>query len=107
MPEISRDEMGRRVFQLKKEKAVESSIEKIRRSLGAGWDSYTPPDIEILKYILEEMWISLSRGTWEQYSFTRLKKADVDRIIELGKDMKYEKLPVLKAIDEFKSIFSG
>jgi chemotaxis methyl-accepting protein methylase len=106
MPEVTRDELGRRVFQLNKEKAVESSIEKIRRTLGPEWNSLTVADIEALKYVLEEMWISLSRDIWEKYSFTRLRKTDVERIIELGNDLKEKKIPPAKAIDEFNDTLS-
>jgi len=106
MPEVTREEMGRRLFAIKKEKAVESAVEKIRHILGRDWDSISQPDIESLQFILGEMWVLLSRNTWEQYSFSRLKKADITEIITIGRERKLKKITEQEAIEAFKTIFS-
>lgn len=106
MPEITREEMGRRLFAVKKEKAVESAVDKIRQNLGPDWTAIPVPDIEVLQYTLGEMWVLLSRSTWERYSFSRLKKADISEIIALGRDWRSKRITDEQAVDRFDAVFS-
>jgi len=52
------------------------------------------------------MWVLLSRGTWEQYSFSRLKKADVAEMIVLGREWKSRKITDRQAMEAFDTILS-
>ena len=92
MPEVSSDERGRRVFQIHKEKAAENAMEKIRKSLGRDWEVFNSTDLEALKYILEETWVSLERDSWEKCAFSRLKKSQLESIIEIGKLVKKKEI---------------
>jgi len=106
MPEVTREEMGRRLFAVKKAKAVESAVEKIRQIPGQDWSAIPAADIDTLQFILGEMWVLLSRGTWEQYSFSRLKKADVAEMIVLGREWKSRKITDQQAMEAFNTILS-
>jgi hypothetical protein len=88
LPEVTDDEVGRRIFQLNKERHVEQSIEKIRRSLGESWMKFSPEDVEFLKYIFGETWVAMERREWAATSFTRLTKDEVKEIIEIGRKVK-------------------
>lgn len=88
MPEVTDDEVGRRIFQLNKERHVEQSIEKVRRSLGEAWKKFSPDDIELLNYIFGETWVAMERRDWAACSFTMLTQKDVKEIIEIGKQVK-------------------
>ncbi len=88
MPEVTDDEVGRRIFQLNRMRHVEESVEKIRRSLGKAWNKFSPGEVEILKYILGETWIAMERKEWAACSFTKLTQSDVVSIIEIGKKVK-------------------
>ena len=88
MPEVTPDERGRRAYQIQKEKAVESAVEKIRLNLGQDWRLFSLDDIELLNYVLGEVWVSMDRKTWGQCAFTRLARSDIERILEIGKDIK-------------------
>ncbi len=46
------DTLGRRLFQIQKEKAVEDALEKIRHRMGTEWNSVSSSDSEVLKEIL-------------------------------------------------------
>jgi hypothetical protein len=93
MPEVTEDERGRRIFQVKKEMAVETALEKVRQNIGQDWKLYSASDIEHLKYMLGESWVSMDRKKWEGCSFTRLATKHLDEIIHLGKAVrKKEKL---------------
>ena len=106
MPEVTSDERGRRVFQIHKEKAAEAAMEKIRKSLGLDWKVYTSTDVEILKYILEETWVSLDRDSWERCAFSRMKRSQIDSIIGIGKLVKGKEMREDRGIDEVSRILS-
>ena len=92
MPEVTDDEVGRRIFQMNKERHVEQSIEKVRRSLGEAWKRFSPDDIELLKYIFGETWVAMERSMWEAISFTRLTRDEVKEIIEIGRKVKKKEM---------------
>jgi hypothetical protein len=88
MSETTDDNLGRRLFQVQKEKAVEDAFEKIRRRMGTEWNSVSPADSEILKEVLGEVWTSIDRHRWGTYSFAKLSKDDINSLVTLGKPMK-------------------
>jgi hypothetical protein len=92
MPEVSSDERGRRVFQIHKEKAAENAIEKIRKSLGLDWKIFSSSEVEMLRYLLGETWVSVDRDTWEKCAFSRMKRSQVETIIEIGKLVKKKEM---------------
>jgi hypothetical protein len=100
------DNLGRRLFLVQKEKAVEDAFEKIRRRIGAEWSSFSTTDCDVLKDILGEVWTSIDRHRWGTYSFSKLSKNDIDSIIAIGKEVK-AKPPltnnVLKSLDNILS----
>lgn len=106
MPEVTSDERGRRLFQMHKEKAAENAIEKIRRSMGLDWKVFTSSDVEILKHILGETWVSLERDTWEKCAFSRLKRSELESIIRIGKSVKKKEIREDRGIEEVSRILS-
>lgn len=85
MPQIDNDELGRRVFQLQKEKAVEGAIEKMRHALGDQWSHIAPSDGDALKEILGEIWTSIERTQWNSFQFSRLTQDNVTGLAALGR----------------------
>ena len=69
MPEAKDEEVGRRLFQIHREKAVEVALEKIRRKMPAEWKSFTSADIDVLKQILGEVWVCIKRSEWDRHLF--------------------------------------
>lgn len=104
MPEITEDERGRRVFQIHKEMAVETALEKIRQNVGQDWKLYSQSDINLLKYMLGESWVSMDRRNWGQCTFSRLSRNDLDAIIRIGKDVKNKRRLEGDAIREINEI---
>ena len=106
MPEVTSDERGRRVFQIHKEKAAEDAIDKIRESLGPDWKIFTSSDVEILRYMLGETWVSLDRDTWEKCAFSRLKRPQLDAIIQIGRRVNRKEVREDHGIGEVSRILS-
>ncbi len=89
MPDVSRTEIGRRMFQLQKEKAVEQVIEKIRQNLGSEWKTFSTADVHLLERLLQAAWINMDKVAWEKIRFNMCSKGDVERILLVarGKDL--------------------
>jgi len=100
MPEVKYEEVGRRLFQIHKEKAAEAVVEKIRRKMPSEWTSFTSSDIDLLKHILGEAWVSIKRTEWESISFTKLTKNDLQGIIQVAKQVRNKEKAGKMAIDE-------
>ena len=107
MPDVTNDERGRRIFQLHKERAVEIALEKIRHNPGSGLAAFSPQDIKTLNYILGEAWVSVGRQIWEQSSFTRLTRKDLEEIISIGNDVTSEKLREETGVNKICEILRG
>jgi hypothetical protein len=104
MPDVTNDERGRRIFQLHKERAVETALEKIRLNPKSDWATFSQQDIKSLTAILGETWVSLERNTWEQCSFSRLTRKDLNEIISIGNDVKSERMREETAINKVSTI---
>jgi len=100
MPEAKDEEVGRRLFQIHKEKAVEVAVEKMRRKMPSEWMSFTSSDIDILKHTLGEAWVCIKRTEWEGISFTKLTKNDLQEIIQVAKQVRNKEKAEKIAIDE-------
>jgi hypothetical protein len=82
------DTLGRRLFQIQKEKAVEDAFEKIRHRMGTEWNLVSMSDSDVLKEILGEVWTSIDRHRWGTYSFSKLSINDIKSLITIGKEVK-------------------
>jgi hypothetical protein len=98
------DNLGRRLFQVQKEKAVEEALEKMRRGLSAQWDSLSYTDSEILKEVLGEVWTSINRHRWGAYRFSKVSPEDLKSLIILGKEMKSQYSPTDEKISQLDAI---
>jgi hypothetical protein len=107
MPGVTDDERGRRIFQIHKERAVETAVAKIRQKLGPDLAGFSQQDIQTLNYILGEAWVSIERSVWEQCAFTRLTRNDLENIIRIGNEVKSKKIREETAIDEICRILKG
>ena len=88
MSPATEDNLGRRRFQLHRDKAVEQSLEKIRRAPDSGWETLTPEQRAGLKAALSEIWENCERGRWEQYCFSTMTQSDILRLIALNDEVR-------------------
>ncbi|MEN6611136.1 MAG: hypothetical protein ABFC24_09845 [Methanoregulaceae archaeon] len=85
MPDVTKTEIGRRMYQLHKDKNVEKAVEKIRGSLGGDWKSFSDEDIETLKIVLAEIWVNTEQVKWDKIPFGRITRDQVRMILSSGK----------------------
>ncbi|KQC04333.1 MAG: hypothetical protein APR53_10860 [Methanoculleus sp. SDB] len=91
MPEVTDDELGRKIFLLQKEKNVEEVVAKLRMHLGPEWTSIPASDREILIDLLGEAWVRIDRSDWEKSAFSRLTRNDVNAMITIGQNLRARK----------------
>ena len=104
MPDVSRTEIGRRIFSLQKEKNVEQAIEKIRQHIGPEWASFSQDDLKALKHILGEIWVYLERDLWEKITFSRITRMELFDIISIGRKSLEKEMNDRKAVEDVTAI---
>ena len=82
------DNLGRRRYLLERDKAVEESLEKVRRAPDSRWEALTPEERTMLRAVITEVWETCERGRWKQFCFSTLTKTDILRLIALGDDIR-------------------
>ncbi|WP_343089162.1 hypothetical protein [Methanocalculus natronophilus] len=105
MPEVPRDGIGRRVFQLKQQRSVEQAIAIIRTTLGEKWMGFSEDDVNALRMILEELWLQTPRSTWKNYSFSRLTYTDIQTITRIGHSRMRDLMSKKEATNQLNQIF--
>jgi len=83
-PDFTDEDVGIRAFQIRKENAAERALEKIRAGLGKEFLKLRNDEIEILKWMLGEIWAMIGFYEWENLRFSLLTFDEVDRIIQLA-----------------------
>lgn len=86
-PDVSDEEIGMRSFQLKKQKATEIALEKIRYNLASEWATLSSEDIETLEWILGDVWAYISRGDWDRIAFSEISLPDISKILDIARQI--------------------
>ncbi len=81
MPDVSRTEIGQRIYQLTKEKSAETALEKIRAHMGMRWAEFDRRDVDALKRLLGHAWTCVDCSTWDRIEFHNLSYDDVRKLV--------------------------
>jgi hypothetical protein len=104
MSDITKTDIGRRMYLLQKEKGVEKATETVRGSLGADWKSFSDEDICMLERLLAEAWVSFDRTLWEKIPFGRMKKEDLEHILDIGRFLDLDKAPKTQVLEQLGKV---
>ncbi len=86
-PDVNDEEIGMRTFQLRKARAVERAMERLRQGMKADWALLSHAEVEALGWILGELWAYVARAEWEELHFSKLNYADIRQILEHAKEI--------------------
>jgi len=86
-PDTTDEDIGRRAFQLRKEKATERAIDRLRQGLRKNWAAFSQHDVDDLSWILGELWAFEKRLDWEDLHFSKLTLEDTQAIIQVGREL--------------------
>jgi hypothetical protein len=87
-PDVRDEDIGMRAFQMRKAKAVERSIDRIRQGIRIDWAMFTQRDLDDLNWMLGELWAYEKRADWEDLKFSKLSPEDVTQIIEIARGLR-------------------
>lgn len=104
VPDVSQTEVGRRLYQVHREKRVEKAIKKLREHCGSHWKSLTEQEVRDLELLLAGVWTSLDEKTWESIPFANMAKDDVSGLLRLAKNTDFSKGMDKSVMDEAKKI---
>lgn len=102
--DVSDEDLGIRAFKLKRAKAVERAVERLRHGLGDAWKDLTNDEIEELEWVLGELWAYAARSDWDELHFGRLTMSDVIRILTLGSQLRRHSRPSVEVLREVEAI---
>ncbi|MFQ5574754.1 MAG: hypothetical protein ACE5E0_03910 [Terriglobia bacterium] len=86
-PDISDEEIGIRTFQIRKEKAEERAMEKIRAGLKEDWSKLTRDQIEKLAWVLGEVWAHVGRAQWDHIPFNAVTRTRIEEIVSIAQQI--------------------
>ncbi len=87
-PDVTDEDLGMRTFHLRKAKAVERAMDRLRQGLKAEWPQLNNSDIEELEWILGELWAYIARAQWDDLRFGHLAMHDLRNILLLGRELR-------------------
>jgi hypothetical protein len=86
-PDVTDEEIGMRTFQIRKARAVERAMERMRQGLRSEWSLLSHAEIEALGWVLGELWAYAARNDWEDLHFSKLTSADVREILGFAREI--------------------
>lgn len=107
MPDVSRTEIGRRLFSLQKEKSIEQALEKIRKNLGEEWRDFSQEEIDLLKHALGDAWVFIERDVWEKIAFSRLSRRDILDLIAIGRETREKEIDQRVAVEKASRVLKA
>lgn len=106
-PDVSDEEIGIRAFKVKRAKAVERAIQRLRHGLGPQWDNLTDTEIEELEWVLGELWSYVVRSEWDQLAFGHLPMGGVIRLLTLGSELRRHARPSADILRDMDAVVRG
>jgi hypothetical protein len=85
--EVTGEELGMRAFHLRKARAVERAMERLRRGLGGGYATLTHTEMETVSWIFGELWAYVARVEWDDLHFSNLALDDIRTILGHAKEI--------------------
>lgn len=86
-PEINDEEIGMRTFQLRKARAVERAMERLRGGMKNDWALLSHGEIEALGWVFGELWAYVARAEWDDLHFSKLRYADIRSILDYAREI--------------------
>lgn len=86
-PDVSDEEIGMRTFQMRKARAIERAMERLRKGLDLEWAKFSNAEIEALGYIFGELWAYVAHDEWDRLRFSTLDTTDVRRLLNLAREL--------------------
>lgn len=107
MADVNEEDIGIRTFELRKHRAAERSIERIRHHLGDEWDKLSSDEIDLLSWSVGEVWALMGYYQWERLQLSTVKLSDIRSMISIARDIVSHRKMGGQGFDEIKQILAG
>jgi hypothetical protein len=99
-PDITDEEIGLRSFRIRREKAVERALERLRQGLGTQWAVLSLEEVRALDWVLGELWSYVARSEWEDIPFSQLHFDDLMRVLDITAEVLSHERTAGPALDD-------
>lgn len=106
-PDVTDEDLGIRAFKIKRAKAVERAIERLRHALGATWKDLTSDEIEEIEWVFGELWAYVARADWDDLRFGHMTMSDLIKILTLGSQLRRHARPSIEILREVEAVVRG
>lgn len=103
-PDVRDEDIGMRAFQIRKAKAVERAIERLRQGLKTSWGMFTQHDLADLGWMIGELWAYEKRADWEELHFSKLTPEDVTQVIEISRRLRESPQNTVETLEQVGDI---
>ena len=103
-PDVRDEDIGMRAFHIRKAKAVERAIERLRQGLKTSWGMYTQHDLADLGWMIGELWAFEKRADWEELHFSKLSPEDVVHIIGIARQLREDPHSTVETLEQVGDI---
>ena len=103
-PDIRDEDIGMRAFQIRKAKAVERAMERLRQGLRESWSGFTQRDLSDLGWMIGELWAFEKRSDWEQLHFSKLSPEDTRAIITIARALRTDPHNTVESLEQVGDI---
>jgi len=107
MAGISSEELGRRRFQVLRDKAAEDALGKIRKSMAERGRPLTSEESVTIRDVLREIWSGIDQPAWESFSFSKLSEDDIHSMVSIGRSGGDRATSVRAMADTLKNLLIG
>ena len=104
---VTDEELGIKSFHIRRDRAVEQSIEKIRQKLGNDWLILTFKDTQTLHWILGEIWSFIAHDNWDKILFSEIEFKDIKKILNISEEIMQRKKIGGVGLDQIHKILAS
>lgn len=104
---IDDEELGIESYHVKRQQAVERAMEKARRAIPDTWKQLSQHDLEVLSWVLGEVWAFSGRRQWDDITFSGMTLPAVVKVIRIGDQVVHGEKEGRLGFEEVMVILAG
>ncbi len=104
---IDDEEIGIKSYHVKRQQAVERAMEKARRAIPDTWKELSEHDLEVLNWILGEVWSFSGRRQWDDITFSGMTLPALVKVIQVGDQVMHREKEGRLGFEEVSAVLAG
>lgn len=104
---INDEDLGIRRMHLRRGRAVERAMERLRAGLREEWRLLSRREIDTLGWVLGELWAYDDRTEWDDLHFSKLRMHDVRVILDHARELKNNSRGSVEVLEELNGLIEA